>query len=119
MSDIFGEYEPIWQTPIWGNMLVKTGYASESLFFGIIENDILKGFAIGEVRSVGLGMRALFVVGGPNFLKIEDENTYISLKNILAEMMLLGAKQRNLLTILIEPIQNIGIFGNSEVKITF
>lgn len=49
--------------PEWGAFLLQSGQVTDSIFFGIFDENILLGYALAEIRPVGLGKLGLYMVG--------------------------------------------------------
>jgi hypothetical protein len=56
---------PVWQSPEWNDMLSVSGMQQEGWYAGVHTPDGVRAYCLLEVRSVGLGLRGGFVLGGP------------------------------------------------------
>lgn len=56
---------PVWQSAWWNAMLSRAGMQEEGWYVGVHEGSTPVAYCLLEVRSVGLGLRAGFVLGGP------------------------------------------------------
>jgi hypothetical protein len=96
---------PLWQTIKWAEFLLSANQIEECIFIGMHEvDDILSGYALVQIRSIGLGNSGAFVVGGPNFLNTLSPQ---------ARELLLSEIDRILTTrwvvfVQYEPIQDLG-----------
>lgn len=75
-------YFPVWQTLWWGKMLIASEQIDDAIFFWAYEGGELIGYGIGEVRSVWIGLYALFFVGWPQFVEGDTKTIDVLLEQI-------------------------------------
>lgn len=95
-------YFPVWQTLWWGQMLIASEQVDDAIFFWAYEDDELIGYGVGEVRSVWMGLFAVFFVGWPQFLEGDTDTI-----NMLVEQIENFAMSRWFAFVLYESLEEI------------